>query len=266
MKFIKIPGQKTEFANSRCYARGDSNCSTKISKEHFISESYLRQGELENSTKIAGLAWQKPETFDVIPTKALASNILCERHNSALSPLDQAFSELTETIRGFDTEVSLSDETVPFSGNIIELWMLKCVVGLSISGNMKSNIKSECVDILFGRKTLPNLWGMYCSGSLGSTVYHTSSFVVELRTSLDKLVLAADFFIQGLPFTLLLGKPGNPRSFGIRRPGEIVFRHPKCEKRILFSWDKSKRQKIELTKQGTYDGFPPNWKDWEKRG
>lgn len=52
----------TNYCHPHCYA----NCSTKISQEHFISATLLRKLEL---TKIAGLAWQQPDTFDRIPVK-----------------------------------------------------------------------------------------------------------------------------------------------------------------------------------------------------
>jgi hypothetical protein len=245
---------------------GDDNCSTTISKEHFISAKYLRQIELNDTTKIAGLAWQKPETFSILPTKGLASNILCKRHNTALALLDTEFGSFAETIRDFDQGRAIS-VTRTFSGRMIELWMLKCLLGLSASKNIHGTLKPECVNILFERQMWPADWGLYSDTKVNS-IYHTNSLSVETLSHPDrKTVLGGKFVVQGLPFYLLLGKPGNPSAFGIWHPREIVFKFPTLEKRISLSWDgQAGTDSIILTRTGTYDGPPPIWKDWEKNG
>jgi len=50
-------GSRTGYRHPKCYAGADSNCSTKISKEHFISETLLERISLNGRAKIAGLAW-----------------------------------------------------------------------------------------------------------------------------------------------------------------------------------------------------------------
>src|SRR5215468_8874173 len=131
---IKIPGPQTNYQHPGCFANGDRNCCRTISSEHFFSHAYLKQIESNNKTKVGGLSWQKPQIFSIIPTKGLASNILCARHNSALSSLDTEFGFFTNTIRDFDREPPIS-VTRRYSGRKLELCFLKCLVGLSISGN-----------------------------------------------------------------------------------------------------------------------------------
>ncbi|MEK6282821.1 MAG: hypothetical protein AABN95_20890 [Acidobacteriota bacterium] len=73
--------------------------------------------------------------FAVVPIPRLASNILCERHNQALSGLDATMGLFTEAIRDFDAEQRKPDapsEVRSFSGDDIVRWMLKCTVGLVI--------------------------------------------------------------------------------------------------------------------------------------
>jgi hypothetical protein len=99
------------------------------------------------------------------------------------------------------------------------LWFLKCLLGLSKSGNIHGSLKPECVDILFERQIWPPEWGLYYfTGSEAGAIYHTDSAAVEVLASADRTtVLAGKFFIQGLPFFLVMGKPGDPRAFfGIR--------------------------------------------------
>jgi len=268
------PGAITGYAHAKCYASGDRNCSSKISKEHFISETLLRQIHLNNTAKVAGLKWQQKETFNVVPLPGLASSILCERHNNALSPLDTCMGLFSETIGEFDAALRLctsaeASEEKHFSGDDIERWMVKCLLGLTTSKNLHStNLKPECVDLLFANIPWPEGWGLYFSDSSAKPIHHSASFLIETRVDLARgLVLAADFVIRGVPFTLCLGKPDNPASFGLFRPEAIVFRHGQCEKVLVLSWLGGPMSPvILLERSGTYDGPPPDWKEWERNG
>lgn len=210
----KQTAQPTNYCHPRCYANADANCSTKISKEHFISASLLRRLELNNTAKIAGLAWQEPETFNLVPVKGLASNVLCERHNSALSGLDSLIDNFATAIRSFDR--APKSRHVKFSGTDIERWMLKCLLGLSVSKNISSQLKPECVDLLFQKACWPDRWGLHVSTNASTPIYHTDSLLIQTRIDEARsLILAADFLIQGMPFTLIMGEPDNPVSFGV---------------------------------------------------
>ena len=267
-KYIRMPDPQTGYRHEKCYANDDNNCSTKLSREHFISERYLRQIAVNHTNKIASLAWQELQTFSILPTKGLASRILCSRHNSALSSLDSEFGSFAETIRDFDRGITSASVTRTVSGCIIELWMLKCFLGLSVSKNIGGALKPECVNILFERQMWPTEWGLYyCTDAQGGPIYHTDSLAVETLTAPDGRLLGGKFVVQGLPFYLVLGKPGNPRAFGIWHPREIIFKFPTVEKRISLTWDgQGGSQSVLLTRTGTYDGPPPIWKDWEKKG
>jgi hypothetical protein len=268
-KYVRIPNPHTGYRHDRCYANGDNNCSTKISSEHFISEEYLRQIEHNGTTKIADLTWQRPQTFSILPIKGLASNVLCDRHNSALSTLDAELGSFAETIRDFDQGKASISVTRTVSGYMVELWMLKYLLGASVSKNIYGTLKPECVNLLFERVMWPTDWGLYyCSDTQGgSVVYHTNSLAVETFTAPDGTILVARFLIQGLPFFLVLGKPDNPRVFGIWHPREIIFKFPTAEKKISLTWDaRAGTESITLTRAGTYDGPPPIWTDWEKNG
>ena len=160
-------GPSTGHRNAKCYACGDRNCSNKISKEHFISATLLRQIHLNNAAKVAGLRWQEKETFNLIPISGLASSILCERHNNALSPLDAVMGDFAQAIADYDDTLRSKDSSVDseiraFSGDDIERWMVKCLLGLSASKNLvANNLKPECIDLLFANIIWPKGWGMY---------------------------------------------------------------------------------------------------------
>jgi hypothetical protein len=263
-----LSGPRTGYSHPRCYARHDQDCSTKISREHFISEALLRRIELNNTAKIAGLAWQDREKFNVVPIKGLASNILCKRHNEALSSLDSMIAQFANTVNRFDRLEPTRNETAEFGGFEIERWMLKCLLGLTTSGNIKSALKRECVDLLFKKSDWPEHWGLYFCDTASSPIYHTDSLSIEPRTGPDrKLILACNFHIQGLPLVLVMGKPGNPRRLGVWRPKEIRFKLEASEKILCLSWEGSRcGEPVTLNRIGSYRGHPPHWKGWAKDG
>src|ERR1043166_3841555 len=211
------------FSHPRCYAREDKDCSTKISLEHFISKNLLDRIDANSDRSvIAGLAWQEPETFNSVPTKGLAANVLCESHNSRLADLDALIGKFADGVK--DTDHGRFAPGKPFraSGSGIERWMLKCLLGMTNSNNITSRLKPECLELLFGRTVWPEGWGLYFDTKTRA-IHHTDAIRIETLVGPDKLILAAKFFIQGLPLTLALGKPDNREAFGIWRPAKIVF-------------------------------------------
>jgi len=270
---INPPGLKTGFQHPRCFASRDANCSRQLSREHAISETLLRQVEQNNTVKIAGLKWQETERFKIVPINGLASKVLCERHNNALSPLDSTIGELSLTIREFDhafREGAQGEafEEKTFSGDDIQLWMLKCLIGMSVSGNLNGNMKSECVEILYGRSRWPAGWGLYWLNQPSLTVYHTDSFAVETAVHRDtQTILLAKFLLRGMHLGLCLGIPDNPQAFGTLKPAALIFRSSSCERRLLLRWENATTSKaIFLERVGAHDGPPPDWREWEQKG
>jgi hypothetical protein len=138
-------GPSTRYSHPRCYMNWTENCSTKITGEHFISENVL--SILNPSTlRIGGVSWiPKGETRD-LPLGALQANVLCDRHNSALSPLDATagkfFRALAE-IYGDLNHSSLSRKPIwhLFGGEELELWLLKTILGFFYAGALAKDGK-----------------------------------------------------------------------------------------------------------------------------
>ena len=118
-------------AHPKCYMRSSNDCSTKISGEHYVSAAILSEfGNLRTS----GLPFFGPGETQV-GINALISNILCTRHNSALSPLDTEGRRMLVAIRNGINHVwkeSLSTKTLCriVSGEAFERWGLKTLMGL----------------------------------------------------------------------------------------------------------------------------------------
>ena len=242
---INPPGAKTGHKHARCFALGDANCSPKISREHFISATLLRQIQLNDTAKIAGLRWQQPEAFNVLPLKGLASNILCERHNTALSPLDAAIGGFSQTIGDFDRALhpaatDPSFERRDFCGEDLERWMLKCLIGMSVSGNIGGTLKSGCVNLLYDRIVWPKGWGLYWQHDGTLPKFHSESFIFETAVHpRTEVIMLVRFTMRGMPLALCLDKPDDPRAFGILRPSAISFRATDRKRHIRLRWSRA---------------------------
>lgn len=72
------------FSHPQCYARALCDCSAKLSREHYVSNSVLKLLGVEHI--ISHASWLSPEQCSrPLPVSALSSKVLCDRHNQALS-------------------------------------------------------------------------------------------------------------------------------------------------------------------------------------
>jgi hypothetical protein len=121
------PGSATEIENARCYARAHRNCSAKITREHFISRSLLTMWMAgKEALEVSGFAHQAGQVQALRPNE-LASKVLCERCNSALSPLDAAVTNAWDYL-----EVGAGDGLV-LNGHDLERWFVKLLCGHAAS-------------------------------------------------------------------------------------------------------------------------------------
>ena len=131
---ILPPGAKTGYAHPKCYLSSSCNCSTTISREHYVSRGMIAGPEL----KVRGMPWQTEPVMRLSPD-ALTSKVLCRRHNEALSPLDdhalRVFREIGKA-REHATKKSLTRRRYAaiLSGEGLELWALKTMAGFYASG------------------------------------------------------------------------------------------------------------------------------------
>lgn len=270
-------GPVTGISNPKCYLRATSNCGDNISKEHYISRSVLSSVEEAGTQKIAGMPWQTPETFRILPTDSLVAKVLCERHNAALSPLDAEAGRFIRTIGGYDRdfhEKPYHTEITLCCGEELEKWMLKTVCGMVAAQavardgvQLEATIPDSWVSILTGEQDWPRLWGMYVAVPKG-IAYHYSSFWFKPFLHPDTgQVMAAELTINGIVCYLLLGRPDRPSAWGIHRPRTFIFERDGVEKFIEVSWrDPRLQQYLTFSRGPSYSGPPPDWPDWAREG
>jgi hypothetical protein len=96
----------------KCYMRELRACDGGISGEHLISESVIRLLAGDGQFTIGGTPWLPEGESKAVGPKSLTANCLCERHNRALSPLDEAARYLFAALKS-------SLEKVPDASNYI---------------------------------------------------------------------------------------------------------------------------------------------------
>ncbi len=151
--------------NPACYMSSTSDCSNDSEREHFFSESILR--ELSMGAKhvwAAGMHWMAPEVPERAATKGISARVLCGRHNRALGPLDAAAVGFFRTLR----EIRPTDGEEPppthslYSGHDIERWLLKVMLGLATSGLARDQDGERCKTgkppVVFARALLDPRW------------------------------------------------------------------------------------------------------------
>ncbi len=272
---LKPKGSITNYSHERCYANKTKNCSTKISREHFISNNILEGFEENKKVKIGGLPWQKNETFNLLSRESLVSNILCTNHNNLLSPFDSEMGEFYRTIVKYDKDFNIvnpTNDTVNFCGEDLEKWMLKTVCAFVASKQITRNgvkvscqLKEKFIDILFNDAPFPENWGFYLKVPSNNVIQNYPSISFRPFTENNE-VKAAEFLINNFILYLVLGEPNDSNLIGIHRPIGIEFRKGTIKKTIEIYWeDKKYNQGIFLKRIGTTVTPPDEWEDWMKK-
>jgi hypothetical protein len=248
-----------------CHLEGHGECSGSLSREHYISASLLRQLNCDKGFKIGGLSWQPPQQMQAIGIGSLQSKILCQTHNSQLSPLDAVSSDLFRTLNAVDKHRSSVPQLSRFDGPSVERWLLKVLFGLSASGSVKAPKPPDLWKALLVGAEWPELWGLYVFPQPGVQIF-TTDLLIEIRTHPQTgAILAGQFRIAGVTFFLLLGKPDEPSAFGIHRPRGLIFHHGEEERRIEFIWPFHTEAAVIFTSAGPPTSIrPPHHEGWKE--
>jgi hypothetical protein len=168
------PGPQTGFAHARCYMGWSQDCDQQISGEHFISASVLTQLGGPR-VKLNGVPWLTADETKILPISSLTGNILCKRHNEAFSRLDAMAGTFFAALKLIHDDIfdkktmSRRWKWLLFSGEELELWLLKTAIGLFHSGNVAKDrtklnatqtIDPACYHILHGG-IFPAVCGLY---------------------------------------------------------------------------------------------------------
>lgn len=214
---------------NKCWAYSLGDCAGGISKEHYISKNLFPSGRVT----ISGFDWLKGKE-KVLPIQNLVANILCRKHNTALSELDAEVNNFMGILNKIKTQehflksvkvLSVQPDSYLVNGSLLERWLAKCIVGAfcavakkemnvfwQLNGNNSYNPPTEIVRAIYGLDNFPEPMGLY---SMRNNIpYNKNSnntengVLVEILNSLNNKVkdgiLGAIIEINNFPFLIWL--------------------------------------------------------------
>lgn len=234
------PGPSTNYSHPKCYLGVYKDCSDTISREHMVSRSVLVQ--IGNPFSVSGLLWQERGKVTQLSPDAFAANVLCTRHNNALSPLDAVGARFAEAI-WLNERSGLAvrgERVLTFAGEDIERWMLKTFIGLIVSRNagipgikMDDKPSREMLDLLLGLvRWLPG-FGLWLVGTGVQPTRFGTSFAMRLLKN-NAGVYGASFYVGGFHFVLSMNvmtlgamqgradAPYRPRAIRFARSDDVL--------------------------------------------
>lgn len=144
-----------------CFALGFGKCKGKLTREHYLSEAVLNLilGK-EGKITVEGMPWIPNGEKKNLTPSTLHSKILCEGHNGQLSPLDSEAEKFIRFLRPNEIQNSIT-----IIGTLVEKWILKTLIGLSESGNLRNDskqvrISKSIVETLFNESHIPEPFGL----------------------------------------------------------------------------------------------------------
>jgi hypothetical protein len=176
--------------------------------------------------KVSGMPWQKEGEQKILRAASLVSNVLCQKHNQRLSPLDKEAEDFFNTIYkctrgGIQGLIPIDDLHFEFNGRLLERWMLKVICGAIAAGNYRGNsrvVPSSWVDVLYERRPWPEEFTFYLIDEKHYTVPDYDHVGLDFvgPDEAGGLVKGLTCHFMAVSITLALGKytgvPGIPRT------------------------------------------------------
>ena len=254
------PGPQTRLAHPGCYARQLNDCSTEMSAEHLFSEVTLNlvSGQ-DGKVARAGYPWQEEGQVQTLTPSNCKANVLCKRHNNALSPVDAAAGRLLKAI--LNTPDFLRNQELRvliLSGDDVERWILKTlcthIVAVRRFGSGWQP-PVQWLDIVWGMKPFPRGCGLYFNHEVGRSSPDAVRLGLRVLTC-PGATGASGGIVQlcGYEFALAMIAPSleqTPDSALVPkyyRPSDFVITYGKSEVVYSFGWaDQAVPQRISVS-------------------
>lgn len=246
------PGPQTGYSHPRCFAGCTKDCSKTISREHYISKNIL---ERFDNLKISGMPFQHPGASMFVSADALVANILCQRHNNALSPLDavagRAFDVIDQAAQHAQKlDADNRSRFYLISGDGLERWALKTLLGVFFAKiaaiESKPIVKSHSVVVeplvgrLFSDDTLAPPNGLYIHAAVGDEIRADFKFAPITPMNGAPKLSGLRLVFSGLTIDLFVDFSGTgPAQRNLApyyRPTVIDLNHPLRTSRIIATW------------------------------
>jgi len=202
-----------------CWANGLNDCCGKISNEHIFSNCIL-----DDKIDVQGFSWCKEEK-KTIGSGSFKSGILCEKHNSTLSPYDtealrfgKALTSFWDTSKKFDRHgFNPKHAPVEFdvNGARLEKWFCKTLVNVFMVNKEEARIPYDVIlPFLYQDGKLDKPYGLYVVAKKGQSIQigKRISMAPLFDTSGDshKELAGGLFVLHGFCFLFLLPSSSEP--------------------------------------------------------
>lgn len=236
-----------------CWAHALGDCN-KLSREHVVSRSIFASW-CSCPTHVEGIC-RMPSGLR--PESALTAKILCQKHNSALSPLDAEAGKLSALL--LHSAAGQHIGRPELSGSLIERWVFKTLInGLAAgwSDRRKWLPSEQIVRFIFGTESLPRGCGLYSiDGSSEDLPNPQDAAVAPLWMGTDpitKKLVGGQVRINGLRFFAAFHDQIVPRIVGKPEDPPRVFENESIRFVYQPAW-------ISVgEKGGTKDGIILRW-------
>jgi hypothetical protein len=236
-----------------------------MSSEHAISRTLLEMMSRQTAGRgvfVNGPAWKSRW----LPVRALGSNVLCKRHNEALSIFDSRFARFADKVRQLGREIGTKDQTpwlFAIHGHDVERWLLKALCAVTAGGHAARpdgkryvrEVPERWVRILFGAEPMPPTWGLYLDARIGQPLIEPGAQNVSLAPiSNIGRVVGIEAHVFGWPLLLAVSSVDLQHARGALTPTSMyrpaLVQVPVADgfKQFYFHWEPDDRSppQIEL--------------------
>jgi len=204
-----------------CWAACLGGCSDKMSGEHLVSKSLF----MDEKVMVQGFSWC-PEP-KLIGIKSLTANILCTKHNSDLSHVDDggaaAFDAFRQMMRISNIRKGMKGRITNVvrhecDGPLLERWLLKTLINISYDGEKPigegasvGNPTDQLVRIAYGLEPFPLGAGLSMIVRVGMRLNSNDTVKFAPIFRHGQYIAGGHFMFRGQSMLLSLwpGGPGN---------------------------------------------------------
>jgi hypothetical protein len=243
----------------KCYMKELRTCDGGISGEHLISESVMRLLACDGQFTVGGTPWLSEGESKAVGFKSLTANCLCERHNGALSLLDEAARYLFAALKSCLEKAPDASNYIT-SGHDLERWLLKTLKALAVSQNLARGRQRlagtfasdvRILEMLEKTGVWPEGTGLYCVMRAGDLTVNQSRFQIAPVTNSSEEICALWTNILGLSFVLVLEASVLTKlpqlASAVFRPRSFIIRHPSVSHELVLTWADGNPHRGDMT-------------------
>lgn len=240
-------------ARKGCYLSKTMDCDGVLTREHVLSKAILRQLD---GIVLSGMPWQQPGESAQVGINAATAKILCARHNSSMSALDDVAGRFFKRLQWIyaQTDVKHARASKPtatiFSGETLERWMLKALLGAfygkHVAKHGRPMLQTNELNLDRAlRSLLNNCWepeaGLYIHAQASTVIsVHRGVVMTPLHHRATGNVVGLQLNFAGLDFfvgfdTSQLDARDDPAGWTYR-PSELRFQIHGREHVLFLTW------------------------------